>query len=78
VADSVGAQHEDRVDLGNVDALVEQVDGHDDLHRSGAQIPHRGFTIRRGRLAVDRHGSPTGSDEPGGEEPGVVDGAREG
>ena len=50
------AQHQHRVDLGHVEALVEQVDGEDDVELAVAQLFDRLLPRRGRRPAVDRDG----------------------
>jgi hypothetical protein len=40
-----GPEHEDGVDVGHVDALVEQVDREHDAHAAGGEVPQRAFAF---------------------------------
>ncbi|MEI2699996.1 MAG: hypothetical protein V9E94_17270 [Microthrixaceae bacterium] len=43
-----GSEHQHRVDVGEVDAFVEQVDGEHDLHVACRQVAQRRSLVRRG------------------------------
>ena len=68
-----GAQHEHDVDGGDVDALVEQVDGEQHLHLAVSQIGERLASVGVGRLRRDGPCRDPGPLEPVGHEVGVVD-----
>ena len=59
------------VDRGNVEALVEQVDGEDDVDRAVAQRAQRVLPVRRGGARLDRAGRDPGRGEPIGHVSGM-------
>ena len=50
------AEHQHGVDGGDVDAFVEQVDGEDDPHAPGGQVPQRGLALGAWAVAPDGDG----------------------
>lgn len=68
-----GAQHEDGVDSGHVDALVEQVDREHRPNRSLCQVPQGGLPLVAGAVAPDGHRRDPVGGEVAGHEAGVVD-----
>ena len=48
------AQHQHGVDGGDVDALVEQVDGEHDPDVAGGEVPQGGLALGSGAVAPDR------------------------
>lgn len=67
------AEHQEGVDGGDVDALVEQVDGEHDVHASVGQVAQGLAAIVVGGVGPDGGGGDAGVAEDAGHEPGVVD-----
>ena len=68
-----GAEHEERVDGGDVHALVEEVHAEDDADVAPLQVPERPLPLVVLRLAGDRDGGDAVLVEHAGHVAGVVD-----
>jgi hypothetical protein len=67
------AEHHYGVDHGNVDTLVEQVDGEHDLDLPGGKIAQGGLALGSGAVAPDRDRLDAVMVEVSFHEPGVLD-----